>query len=223
MQADQQYPKAVLWDFDGTLVDTEPVWQATEAAMLAEHGVTFTDEQWESMTGQDARLSAAAIAEATGRDDVDATLDDLQSRVVAHIRANDLPYLPGSRELLAELEERGVPCAIVTASSGFVLEAAKERLPGNVQFIITSDDVVETKPHPEAYLIAMDRLGLASSEVIVLEDSVPGSTSALAAGAVVYAVPSVPLEPHPRMHVGEGLDGITWEHLANVWRERKDA
>lgn len=216
-------PKAVLWDFDGTLVDTEPVWQATEAGLLAEHGVTFTAEQWEAMTGQDARLSAAAIAAATGHTDVDATLDELQSRVVAHIRSHDLPYLPGSRELLAELAQRGIPCAIVTASSGFVLTAAATRLPSNVEFIITSDDVTHTKPHPQGYLLAMERLGVQPSEVLILEDSVPGTQAALASGAVVYAVPSVPLEPHRRMHVGDGLDGVTWDQLAEVWRARKDA
>lgn len=216
-------PKAVLWDFDGTLVDTEPVWQQTEAGMLAEHGVTFTADQWEAMTGQDARLSAATIAEATGSTDVDAALAEIQGRVAEHIRARDLPYLPGSRELLAELAGRGVPCAIVTASSGFILNAAASRLPANVQFIITSDDVTLTKPHPEGYHLAMERLGVLPEEVLILEDSVPGTQAALASGAVVYAVPSVPLEPHRRMHVGNGLDGVTWDQLVDAWRARKDA
>lgn len=219
----QAEPKAVLWDYDGTLVDTEPIWQASEASILAEHGVTFSEQQWESMTGQDARLSAETLAAAIGSDDVDAVLDDVQQRVVDTINAQDLPYLPGSRELLGELAERGVPCAVVTASSGFVMTAARNRLPSNVEFLITSDDVVRTKPHPEGYRIAMERLGVEPHEVVVLEDSVPGTLAALASGAVVYAVPSVPLDPHPRMHIGEGLDGVSWEMLADVWRARKDA
>lgn len=69
----------------------------------------------------------------------------------------------------------------------------------------------------------MERLGVEPHEVVVLEDSVPGTLAALASGAVVYAVPSVPLDPHPRMHIGEGLDGVSWEMLADVWRARKDA
>ncbi|GAA4902474.1 HAD family phosphatase [Tessaracoccus lubricantis] len=216
-------PKAVLWDFDGTLVNTEPVWQEVERRMLAEHGVTFTTEQWESMTGQDARLSAAMIAEAIGSDDVDGLLERLHEGVAEHLRSRDLPYLPGSRELLLELESRGVPCAIVTASSGYILDAARDRLPRHVSFIVTSDDVTRTKPHPEGYLLAMERLGVTPADVVILEDSVPGTMSGLASGAVVYAVPSVPLEPHRRMHIGVGLDGIGWDELAKVWRERKEA
>ncbi|QTO36364.1 HAD family phosphatase [Tessaracoccus sp. MC1865] len=218
----QAEPKAVLWDFDGTLVNTEPVWQEIERQMLAEHGVTFTTEQWESMTGQDARLSAAMIAEAIGSDDIDGLLETLLQRVADHLRQRDLPYLPGSRELLVELAALGVPCAIVTASSGSVLDAARDRLPQHVSFIVTSDDVKKTKPHPEGYLLAMERLGVSPKDVVILEDSVPGTLSGLASGAVVYAVPSVPLEQHRRMHIGEGLDGITWETLVDVWRARKE-
>lgn len=218
----QAEPSAVLWDFDGTLVDTEPVWQESERILLAEHGVTFGPEQWEAMTGQDARLSAAMLAEAIGSDDPDGLLDDIQSRVAEHIRSHDLPYQPGARELLVELEALGVPCAIVTASSGYILDAARDRLPKHVSFIVTSDDVARPKPHPEAYLLAMERFGLTPQQVIVLEDSVPGTLAGLSSGAVVYAVPSVPLEEHPRMYIGEGLDGVAWNQLVDVWRARKD-
>ena len=165
-------PKAVLWDFDGTLVDTEPIWAELEAEMLAEHGVVWDDEMMRSVIGQNAEMTTRQMALSIGQPD----------------RHQDIH---------------------------------RELLPPSIQFVISADDVVNTKPHPEAYLTAMDRLGVAPEETIVLEDSVPGATSALAAGAFVYAVPALAqLDPHPRMVVSEtALRETTWPELLQIWHD----
>lgn len=216
-------PKAVLWDFDGTLVDTEPVWKSCERAILADHGFPHLAEEWETPIGISARVSAGMLAEAVGSDDAEALLADLHDRVAGFLRRGQLPYLPGARELLTELGQRGTPAAIVTASSGFIVDAARDRLPEHISFVITSDDVQQTKPHPEAYQLAMARLGVGPDEVVVLEDSAAGAQSALSAGAVVYAVPSAPIEPHPRLHIGDTLVGVTWQRLTQVWQSVRAA
>ena len=221
----QAEPLAVLWDFDGTLVDTEPLWAATEQAMMAERGLAFTDEEMAAMHGQSAWLSAERIASAFGEPERSADIyADLHDRIAGHIRDHDLPWLPGARKLMAELAAADVPCAIVTASNQQILDAALSRLPRNVLFVVTADDVNNTKPHPEPYLTALDRLGLNPGDVIVLEDSVPGTSSGLAAGCVVYAVPTLAsLAPHPRLHLSQtGLTATTWTELSQVWRDKKD-
>lgn len=220
----QAEPRAVLWDFDGTLVDTEPLWAATEQALMAERGLAFTADDMLAMHGQSAWLSAESIATAFGEPERTAEVyRELHDRIASTIRANDLPWLPGAKRLMDELAEAGVPVAVVTASNGQIIDAARDRLPANVAFIITSDDVTNTKPHPEPYLTAMERLGVAPADVIVLEDSVPGTSAGLASGAVVYAVPTIAeLEPHPRLVVSpSGLADTTWAELSEVWRENR--
>lgn len=218
-------PSAVLWDFDGTLVDTEPLWAATEREILADHGVEWGEDRMLACHGQHAIITAQLMAADMGIPErASEVWRELHERIAGHIRAQDLPWLPGARELMAELADAGVPCAIVTASDRIILDAARERLPGNVEVIVTVDEVSRAKPHPEGYLTAAARLGVDPRHAVALEDSVPGSTAALAAGAVVYAVPSmVQLPPHPRMHVSAtGLARTTWGELRGVWRELKE-
>ncbi|SDY69400.1 haloacid dehalogenase superfamily, subfamily IA, variant 3 with third motif having DD or ED [Tessaracoccus flavus] len=190
--------------------------------MMAERGLAFTADQMKSMHGQSAWLTAEMIATAFGEPHLVADVyDELHRRMATHLRTNDLPWLPGARELLSELHAENVPCAVVTASNNVIVDAARDRLPDNVAFIVTSDDVQRTKPHPEPYLTAMERLGVAGADTVVLEDSVPGTTSGLAAGAVVYAVPTlVKLEPQPRMVISPtGLAETSWADLIQVWKD----
>lgn len=216
-------PKAVLWDFDGTLVDTEPIWAETETEMLAAHGVVWDEAKMRSLIGQNAIITTRQMAEAIGRPDLHREVhDELHQRLVERLRRDGLPFLPGALELLEAATADGVPAAVVTASNGVIMEAAIELLPDAVQFVVSADDVTNSKPDPEPYLLAMERLGVSPLEALALEDSVPGTLSALAAGAFVYAVPALAqLEPHPRMVVSEdGLRSTTWPGLVEIWRDR---
>ncbi|MBK7821136.1 MAG: HAD family phosphatase [Tessaracoccus sp.] len=217
-------PKAVLWDLDGTLVDTEPIWDETQGEMLAERGLTITDEVNASLRGGSATVTAQVLAElyADGTPPQE-IFDELHDRVIAKLLV-DLPWIPGARELMEELGRNGVPCAIVTASYGNIVEAVRARLPRNVRCIVTGDSVANNKPHPEPYLTGADLLRVDPRDAVALEDSIPGARSALAAGSVVVAVAAeVRHEPHPRLRVAEqGLRGLTWADLAATWRELKD-
>lgn len=217
---------AVLWDFDGTLVDTEPIWARTEQDMMAEHGVHWTDEMMRAKIGQPATLSAAQMAAAIGApertDELYATLHD---RVAGHLGSHELPFLPGVRSLIHELESNGVRAAVVTASNGQIIDAARSRLPEVFEFIITADDVERSKPHPDPYLLAFERMGIDPLDAIILEDSVPGTRSALDAGGVVFAVPElVRIPKDPRVHISEdALRTTRLEDIQHVWRRLRAA
>ncbi|WGT45942.1 HAD family phosphatase [Tessaracoccus lacteus] len=221
----QAEPRAVLWDFDGTMVDTEPVWTMVELEMLAERGLTFTRDVLDSMHGQSAWITAQMLADAFGTPTkMLEVYDELHERLCEHVYSHELPWLPGARRLMSELSDLGVPCAVVTASNRRIVDAAHARLPANVELIVTSDDVTHTKPHPEPYMMAARALGLSPRETVVLEDSLPGVTSGLAAGAIVYAVNGrVALTTDPRLVVSStGLTTTSWNELADVWRTRSE-
>jgi HAD superfamily hydrolase (TIGR01509 family) len=216
-------PKAVLWDFDGTLVDTEPIWDETQDEMLAERGVAFTAEHRSLMRGSSSMVTAEIMAELFGEGtSVQEVFDEVHARMVARLTA-ELPWMPGARELMEDLDRHGVPCAIVTASFSIIMDAVRTRLPHNVRYIVTSDLVANAKPHPEPYQTAADLLRVDPRDTVAREDAIPGATSALAAGSVVVAVaPEVTHAPHPRLRAAEGLEGLTWADLAQTWRELKE-
>lgn len=219
-------PRAVLWDFDGTMVDTEPVWTAVEQEMLAERGLSFSQDVLDSMHGQSAWITAQMLADAFGQPDrIQEVYADLHDRLCAHVYSSDLPWLPGAQTLMGELAEHEIPCAVVTASNQQIIDAARSRLPANVQLFVTSDDVTHTKPHPEPYQAAARALGIEPCQAVVLEDSPPGVASGLASGAVVYAVnAAVRLPRHGRLVVSPtGLKNTTWNELAQAWRVRNEA
>jgi HAD superfamily hydrolase (TIGR01509 family) len=203
-------PAAVLWDMDGTLVDTEPYWMAAEHALVAEFGGTWTDNDARSVIGFDLLDTAAVLRERGGVDlepvqIVERLLDD----VVARVRER-APWRPGALRLLNELTEQGVPCALVTMSWSRLVDAVTESLaPLTFQAVITGDAVDSGKPHPEPYLRAAAALGVDPFDCVAIEDSPTGAASAGAAGCVVLAVRNhVPIDPAPGRVIAASLVGI---------------
>ncbi len=215
-------PKAVIWDFDGTLVDSEPMWHEHELDILSRFGVTWSDEELAGHIGEPAWTTAQRIAAASGdRTTTEAVHAELHERICARFAAGEIPWLPGARELLAELHTQAVRCAMVTASNRQIMSVVASVLP-EFEFIVDGDAVSAPKPDPEGYQQAISRLGLQPHEVIVIEDSVPGTQAANAAGAVVLAVPRLGKpEPAARRVLREGgLEGCTWQELCEIWRSQ---
>ncbi len=217
--------QAVLWDMDGTIVDTEPYWIEAETQLVKDHGGTWSDGQASALVGQALSFSARLLQEAG----VDLTereiIDHLISRVVEKVRV-EVPWRPGARELLEELRSSGVPCALVTMSERLLATEIAAQLPeGTFEFLVTGDMVERGKPDPEAYRTAFDRLaqdrpGLSPARVVAIEDSLPGVTSALAAGLVTLAVPHfVPLPKDSARTDWTTLEGRTLEDLNGVVRD----
>jgi HAD superfamily hydrolase (TIGR01509 family) len=211
-------PAAVLWDMDGTLVDTEPYWMAAEHALVAEFGGTWTDDDARSVIGSDLLDTAAVLRERGGVQLepvqlVERLLDDVIARVLQRV-----PWRPGALRLLDELVARGVPLALVTMSWSRLVDAVTEALPaGTFQAIITGDNVQSGKPHPEPYLRAAAALGVDPVDCVAIEDSPTGAASAGSAGCVVLAVRNhVAIEPAPGRVVVPSLVGIGVEDLGRL-------
>lgn len=203
-------PAAVLWDMDGTLVDTEPYWIATEFEIAQRYGGTWSEEHALRLVGNDLLESGRYIREHMGIDRTpEEIVDELLDGVVARVRES-VPWRPGAVELLAELIDLGVPCALVTMSYDRFVAPILAQLPeGAFGVVVTGDRVTQGKPHPEPYLVAAAALGVRPKECIAIEDSHPGATSAEAAGCTVLVVPHhVPVADGPRRIFRDTLVGL---------------
>jgi HAD superfamily hydrolase (TIGR01509 family) len=203
---------------DGTLVDTEPSWIAAEYALVAEHGGTWNDEHAHALVGNPLLVSGEYIRRHGGVDlPVEEIVEQLLDRVVADVRRS-VPWRPGARELLLALREEGVPCALVTMSWARLVDAVLAQLPGDTfAAVVAGDQVRHGKPHPEPYLTAAARLGVAPGECVAIEDSQTGVASAHAAGAAVVAVPNVvAIPPGPGRVVVDTLEGLSPAGLARL-------
>jgi HAD superfamily hydrolase (TIGR01509 family) len=215
---DPSPPAAVLWDMDGTLVDTEPYWIEAEYALVAEHGDAWSDEHAHALIGNPLLVSAEYLRAHGGVD-----LEPLQivERLLAHVvgRVTErVPWQPGARELLAELSARAVPMALVTMSWTSLADAVLSRLPaGTFAAVVTGDQVRHGKPHPEPYLLAAERLGVDPAACVAVEDSVTGLSSAEAAGVRTIGVPHlVPLPAAPGRVLIDSLADLDVDRLAGV-------
>jgi len=203
-------PAAVLWDMDGTLVDTEPYWIEVEHELVAQYGHHWDMEKAHSLVGHDLRDSARIMQNRGGvRLEVDEIVNLLLDGVIDRVR-RQVPWRPGARELLADLNAAGVPCALVTMSWQRFATAVLNALPqGSFQAVISGDMVQRGKPHPEPYLTAAATLGVRPERCVAIEDSPTGVRSAVAAGCVTFAVPNVvDITPGEGYTVVPGLDAI---------------
>jgi HAD superfamily hydrolase (TIGR01509 family) len=211
-------PAAVLWDMDGTLVDTEPYWMAAEIALVESYGGVWTAEHAKALVGNDLRVSARYIREHGNVPlEPDEIVLHLLDGVIARMREH-VPWRPGARRLLAELRAAAVPCALVTMSWTDLARTFLDVVPqGTFAVVVTGDTVSRGKPHPEPYLHAARLLGVEPGRAVAIEDSPTGVASATAAGVPVLAVPHVlPIDEGPGCVVHPTLDDVDLAFLAEV-------
>jgi HAD superfamily hydrolase (TIGR01509 family) len=211
-------PAAVLWDMDGTLVDTEPYWIEAEYALVEEHGGSWSREHALNLVGNDLLVSGEYIREHGGVDlEPTEIVDRLLDGVIARVRER-VPWQPGAVELLADLNDAGVPCALVTMSYQRFVAPVLAALPeGSFTTVVTGDVVTVGKPHPEPYLTAAGLLGVTASDCIAIEDSNTGAKSAEAAGCTVLVVPNhVPVLDGERRVFRDSLVGLDAATLAEL-------
>jgi HAD superfamily hydrolase (TIGR01509 family) len=210
--------QAVLWDMDGTLVDTEPYWMATESAMAEKYGATWSQAHALELVGNDLGESGRYIKKVMGlRQTPEEIVEELLDGVVVQVERS-VPWRPGAVELLTALREEGVRCGLVTMSyQRFVAPILAQLPPETFRVVVTGDQVERGKPHPEPYLTAAAALGVPPAECVAIEDSNTGAKSAEAAGCTVLVVENhVPVLDGPRRVFRDTLEGLTVEELRSL-------
>jgi HAD superfamily hydrolase (TIGR01509 family) len=182
--------KAILWDNDGVLVDTEPLYFEANRQVLAELGITLTVEEFQETS---LRVGGSVLELARGNGRGDAEIEELREQRNARYAGlidERAALFPGARETLEALAGR-VRMAIVTSSNRDHFDRIHEKL-GILhffEFVLTGRDYTRYKPHPDPYLLAAGRMGLTPGECLVVEDSARGLASAVAAGIPCAVIP----------------------------------
>ncbi|MCF0092056.1 Phosphorylated carbohydrates phosphatase [Micromonospora sp. MH99] len=218
-----QHPAAVLFDMDGTLVDSEKLWDVALQELAREYGGDLSADARRSIVGTAMAESMRILHDDLGQPERDPEVSAawINARILDLFRAG-LPWRPGAFDLVHAVRAAGIPTALVTSSPRALVEIALDTL-GRDTFdvVVAGDEVVAAKPHPEPYLTAARLLGVPIERCVAIEDSPTGVASALASGAAVLAVPAeVPLPDGTGVHQVESLTGVDLEVLAALLADR---
>jgi HAD superfamily hydrolase (TIGR01509 family) len=202
---------AVLFDMDGLLIDSEPLWLEAETAIMARLGAGWSAADQAQLLGGSLNRTVRYLLSKATRPAPPATVAEwLMAGMAERVRTHGVPVQPGARELLAEVAAAGLPCALVTSSERRFMEAVLARTQLRFDATVCADDVSVTKPDPEPYLLGAKLLGVEPGRCFALEDSPNGVASAQAAGCQVFAVPSlIGIDPAPGLTVVGSLLDLT--------------
>lgn len=179
--------RAVIFDMDGVLTDSEPAFHAAVNDILARYGKSIDIHTYERFIGMATPVMWRQVIDLFS---IPASLDEIleayEPPLMARLR-EPRPPLPGAKELLAKLRALGVPLGLCTASYRRWVEAIlpSAGIAKDFDVIVAGDDVARTKPDPQPYIQAARALGFAPEQCVIVEDSASGLTSALASGAHV--------------------------------------
>jgi HAD superfamily hydrolase (TIGR01509 family) len=209
-------PAAVLLDMDGTLLDSEKVWDVALDDLARRLGGQLSHEARVAMIGSNLARSVGLV-----HADLGVTVDEADSAAYLLDRAEvlfrtDLVWKPGARELLEQCRATGVPTALVTSTVRRLTDIALDTM-GRELFTVSvcGDEVEQPKPAPDSYLRAAELLHVRPGDCVAIEDSPTGIASAEAAGCVVIAVPSeTEVAPAPSTWVRDSLVDLTIAQLA---------
>ena len=190
-------PGAVLFDMDGLLVDSEPIWTIAEERISVALGGEFTPELKARMIGKRIDLAVGILLDGLATPQASAA-DPLEVGAMlmsemAQLLADHVPFQPGAERLLDELAAARIPLALVSSSYRLLVDAALKSV-GAHRFTVSiaGDEVTHGKPDPEPYLTAARALGVVAARCVVLEDAPAGMESAVAAGCACVYVPTFP-------------------------------
>ncbi|WP_033666577.1 HAD family hydrolase [Salinispora mooreana] len=217
-----QHPAAVLFDMDGTLVDSEKLWDTALRELAIAYGGVLSENARQAMIGTSMAAAMQLLHDDLGQPerDLQASAAWINARILELFRCG-LQWQPGALTLLRAVRAAQIPTALVTSSARALVEVALDTL-GRDSFdvVVCGDEVDAAKPHPMPYLTAARVLGVPIGRCVAIEDSPTGVASALAAGAAVLAVPAeVPVEPCADVHQLASLAAADLELLAALLGE----
>lgn len=217
----QQPLQAVLFDMDGTLVDTERLWWDAVEHVAAGLGRSLTEADEDDVLGRPVEHTAEMLSRTTGAPFAEVAAD-LHREFAVRVRSGVVAR-PGALRLLDALAADGVPTALVTASPRAIADLVVEALgTGRFAVTVTADDTPRTKPAPDPYLAACHALGVQPASCVAVEDTRTGVSSAEAAGCTVLAVPSLaPIAAAPGRTVRESLEDVTPAGLRDMITTRE--
>lgn len=213
--------QAILFDMDGLLIDSEPLWFEVESEVMAHLGGQWDAADQQALVGGSLDRTVDYLLDratrAAPRDEIGRWLVD---GLTALLRERGVPVLPGARELLAEVTDAGMPNALVTSSERQIMEAVIPKIGMNFGATVCAEDVRQAKPSAEPYLKAAALLGVDPDCCVALEDSPNGIAAAEAAGCMVVAVPSmIPIPTRPGRVVASSLSQINLAMLRGMMGE----
>lgn len=206
---------AILFDMDGTLIDSEPLWLEAEIEIMEELGCNWDQQDQINCLGgpidktenymQDRSNNIKPFGYFTKK------LDDVMEKKLS----TKLNLIPNALEIINDCKRSELKIALVTASSGRLMSAVLKRFPvGIFDAVVSYDDVKRSKPDPEPYLLASKTLGVDITNCVVIEDSLTGVQSGLNAGAQVIGIPHlVKMPSNPNLRVVESLSEINMDRL----------
>lgn len=206
---------AILFDMDGTLIDSEPLWLEAEIEIMEELGCNWDQQDQINCLGgpidktenymQDRSNNIKPFGYFTKK------LDDVMEKKLS----TKLNLIPNALEIINDCKRSELKIALVTASSGRLMKAVLKRFPvGIFDAVVSYDDVKRSKPDPEPYLLASKTLGVDITNCVVIEDSLTGVQSGLNAGAQVIGIPHlVKMPSNPNLRVVESLSEINMDRL----------
>lgn len=186
--------KAVLFDHDGTLVESEGQHWALWNQVLAPYGFALTKAQYKDFyAGVPTDANAADLVERFGVQETPQVLARLKNESAqAYLQAHAFPLMPGVRESIAGLQAAQLRLGVVTGARAYAIQATlrSHELAATFETVVSADDVVHSKPAPDCYLLALQRMGLPPQEAVAFEDTEHGVAAAVAAGMACVAIPT---------------------------------
>jgi HAD superfamily hydrolase (TIGR01509 family) len=216
---------AILFDMDGTLIDSEPLWLKAEIEVMAEVGCHWDEQDQINCLGGPAERTERYMQERSQNIKPYGYFINRLHEVMRARITNELDLIPNALSLLKECKDAGIKTALVTASSRDLMTIVLKRFPpGTFDVVVSGDDVEKSKPDPAPYLLAAKQLSVDILKCLVLEDSLTGVQSGLSSGAKVIGIPHlVQMSEHPNLRVISSLDEITlsdilgwYPYLANT-------
>ena len=184
-------PNALIFDMDGLLIDSEPLWWSVEKQLAAEHGKVWTDEMAHACIGKGLPNAVNAIASNLAIDiETDAGVRYLVDKFIE--RKSELQLKAGARELIEKAQRGSVRLALASSSTKRLIAAVMDRfsdIAPAFAHLVSGEHVENSKPAPDIFLLAASRLGVAPDGCVVLEDSIAGVKAGVAAGMMTIAVP----------------------------------